>query len=67
LKSKETRTPEPGKAKAGHALTPTITFSAPDVPAMAFPEFPAGKIDGLDVYPETREVLDRADRETPRG
>ena len=43
LKVEETWTPEPGKAKAGDAFTRTITFTAPEVPAMAFPPFPAGK------------------------
>ncbi len=44
--------PEPGseEIKAGLAYTRTITFTAPDLPAMVFPPFPAGKIDGLRVY-----------------
>lgn len=62
LKVVETWKPEPGKAKAGDAFTRTITFSAPDVPAMAFPQFPAGKIDGLGIYPKAAEVLDHSDR-----
>ena len=62
LKVEEAWTPEPGKAKAGDAFTRTITFTAPDVPAMAFPPFPAGKIDGLGIYPKPPEVLDQSDR-----
>jgi hypothetical protein len=54
--------PEPGKAKAGDAFTRTITFTAPDVPGMAFPPFPADEIDGLGIYPKPPEVLDQSDR-----
>jgi hypothetical protein len=67
LKIEETWKPEPGKAKAGDAFTRTVTFTAPDVPAMAFPEFPAEKIDGLGIYPKTPEVLDKSDRGTLLG
>jgi hypothetical protein len=59
--------PEPGDAKAGDAFTRTITFSAPDVPAMAFPPFPAAKIDGLGVYPKPPDVVDHSDRGNLRG
>jgi hypothetical protein len=62
LKVEETWKPEPGKAKAGDAFTRTISFTAPDVPAMAFPPFPAGQIDGLGVYPKPPEVLDESGR-----
>lgn len=62
LKAEENWKPEPGKAKAGDAFTRTITFSAPDVPAMAFPEFPAQQIDGLGIYPKPPEMLDETDR-----
>ncbi len=54
--------PEPGKAKAGDAFTRTITFSAPDIPAMAFPVFPTGMIDGIGVYPKPPEMLDETNR-----
>jgi len=55
--------PEPGRVvKVGDAFTRTVTFSAPDVPAMMFPPFPAGKIDGLAVYPKPPEVIDPHDR-----
>jgi hypothetical protein len=67
LKIEENWKPEPGKAKAGDAFTRTITFTAPDVPAMAFPEFPAEKIDGLGIYPKPPEVLDKSDRGTLLG
>ena len=67
LKVEEIWTPEPGKAKVGDAFTRTITFTAPEVPAMAFPPFPAGKIDGLGVYPKPPEVLDKSDRGSVTG
>lgn len=62
LTAVESWKPEPGKAKAGDAFTRTITFTAPDVPAMAFPPFTPGKIDGLGLYPKPPEVLDHSDR-----
>ncbi|MES2708012.1 MAG: hypothetical protein V4726_15580 [Verrucomicrobiota bacterium] len=62
LEAVESWKPEPGKAKAGDAFTRTITFTAPEVPAMAFPPFPAGKIDGLGIYPKAPEVLDHSER-----
>lgn len=51
----------------GDAFTRTITFSAPDVPAMMFPPFPTGKVDGLGVYPQPPKVLDRNDRGVMRA
>ena len=62
LKVEEAWTPEPGKAKAGDAFTRTITFTAPEVPAMAFPPFPAEKIEGLGIYPKPPDVLDENNR-----
>lgn len=67
LKVEETWKPQPGHAKAGDAFTRTVTYSAPDVPAMAFPPFPAGKIDGLGVYPKPPEVLDESQRGALHG
>lgn len=67
LKVEETWTPEPGKAKAGDAFTRTITFTAPEVPAMAFPPFPAAKIDGLGIYAKPPEVLDKSNRSSLSG
>ena len=67
LKVEEVWTPEPGKAKVGDAFTRTITFTAPEVSAMAFPPFPAGKIGGLGVYPKPPEVLDKSDRGSLTG
>jgi hypothetical protein len=67
LKVEEVWTPEPGTAKVGDAFTRTITFTAPEVPAMAFPPFPAGKIEGLGVYPKPAEVLDKSDRGSLTG
>src|SRR5262249_12260064 len=62
LDVEETWKPQPDKAKAGDAFTRTITFRAPDVPAMAFPEFPVGEVDGLGIYRKPPEVLDKSDR-----
>ena len=62
LTAVESWKPEPGKAKAGDAFTRTITFSAPDIPGMAFPPFPTPPIDGLGIYPKTPEILDQSDR-----
>jgi len=56
--------PEPGSTtiKAGDAFTRTITFTAPEVPGMVFPPFPAGKVDGLRLYPKAPALLDRTGR-----
>ncbi len=67
LKAVEQWNPEPVSAKAGDAFTRTITFSAPDVPAMAFPVFPTGKLDGIGIYPKPPEVLDSNYRGTLEG
>jgi hypothetical protein len=67
LTASEKWTPEPGKAEVGDAFTRSITFAAPDIPAMAFPPFPAAKLDGLGVYPNAPEVLDSVDRGNLQG
>lgn len=67
LTAVESWNPELGKAKAGDAFTRTITFSAPDIPAMAFPPFPTRPIDGLGIYPKSPEVLDHSERGQLRG
>jgi hypothetical protein len=59
--------PQPGHTKAGDAFVRTITFSADDIPAMAFPPFPTPEIDGLGIYPKDPEVLDHEERGTLRG
>lgn len=63
LSVEETWEPEPGSdpVQAGAAYTRTITFSAPGVPGMVFPPFPAGDIDGLGIYSK-RQLLDRDER-----
>jgi hypothetical protein len=63
LKVEESWKPEPGAEDvlAGAAFTRTITFTAPNVPGMIFPPFPAGEIDGLGIYPK-RQLLDRQER-----
>ncbi len=68
LEVREQWDPEPGTVDipAGSAFKRTITFSAPDVPGMVFPPFPAARVDGLGVYPK-RELRDRANRGSLTG
>jgi hypothetical protein len=68
LKLEETWQPVPGKANvtAGTAFTRTVSFTAPDVPSMVFPPFPAGQIDGLGIYTK-QQVRDQTDRGSLRG
>jgi hypothetical protein len=65
LTAAEVWKPLPGKAKVGDAFTRTVTFSATDVPGMAFPPFPTSPIDGLgapgDRQERTRCIERRAD------
>jgi BatD DUF11 like domain len=67
LTATETWKPEPASCKAGDAFIRTITWSAPDIPAMAFPPFPAGRVEGLGIYPRAPEVHDQTDRGQLRG
>ena len=67
LKASEIWQPEAGLAKAGDAFTRTITFSASDIPAMAFPPFTTPEVAGLGVYPKAPKVLDQSERGVMRG
>jgi hypothetical protein len=67
LQATETWKPEPASAKVGDAFTRTLLFSARDVPAMLFPAVPAGKVDGLGVYPKTPSLRDLKERGEQRG
>ena len=67
LTATETWKPLPGKAKVGDAFTRTVTFTATDVPGMAFPPFPAAPIDGIGVYSKPPEVRDQTERGQLRG
>jgi hypothetical protein len=67
LKATEIWQPESGSAKAGDAFTRTITFSAPDIPAMAFPPFNTTEVAGLSVYPKAPRLLDHSARGIMRG
>jgi hypothetical protein len=67
LKAVEKWQPQPGRAKAGDAFIRTVTFSAADIPAMAFSPFPTPAIDGLGIYPKDPEVLDHSERGVLRG
>lgn len=60
LKLEESWKPLPGSepVRAGTGFTRTVTFTAPGVPGMVFPPFPADDIEGLGVYAK-RQVLDR--------
>lgn len=68
LDVEESWRPDPGKTNvpAGTAFTRTITFTAPDVPGMIFPPFPAGRIDGLGIYLKAA-VLDDVERGVLNG
>ena len=59
----EAWSPLPGAdpVKAGAAFTRTVTFTAPEVPGMVFPPFPAATIDGLGIYTK-RRLLDENER-----
>jgi hypothetical protein len=63
LKVTESWDPEPGEEAivAGTAFKRTILFTAPDVPGMVYPPFPAEPINGLGVY-RKQQLLDREDR-----
>jgi hypothetical protein len=67
LKAGEIWQPEPGPAKAGDAFTRTTTFSASDIPAMAFTPFTTPEVAGLGVYPKAPKVLDQSERGVMRG
>jgi hypothetical protein len=67
LTASETWKPLPGKAKVGDAFTRTVTFSATNVPGMAFPPFPATPIDGIGVCSKPPDVRDQSDRGKLKG
>lgn len=67
LKADEQWKPAPANAKTGDAFTRIITWSAADVPGMAFPPFPADKINGLGIYPKSPQVTDHEERGTLTG
>jgi hypothetical protein len=60
-------TPEPKEARVGDAFTRTVTRSAPDVPAMAFPPLPVTDLDGMAAYPKPPVVQDHSERGTFTG
>ena len=51
----------------GDAFTRTVTRSAPDVPAMAFPPLPVTDLDGTAAYPKPPVVRDHSERGTFTG
>ncbi|HET6564450.1 MAG TPA: hypothetical protein VFG52_03470 [Xanthomonadales bacterium] len=63
LRVKESWQPEPGDdpVKAGSVYTRTIAWSAPDVPGLLFPPFPAGEVDGMGIYSK-QNLQDRDER-----
>jgi hypothetical protein len=67
LKATETWQPRSTKAKEGDAFTRTLTFSAPDVPSMAFPPFPTTEIPGIGVYAKDPRLVDQSERGVMRG
>jgi hypothetical protein len=65
----ETWKPVPGQtqAKAGDAFVRTLSYSAPDVPGMAFPPFPAPEVDGIGIYRKPPLVMDHSERGQVQG
>ena len=59
--------PEPKEPRVGDAFTRTVTRSAPDVPAMAFPPLPVTDLDRLAVYPKPPVMQDHSERGTFTG
>ncbi|MFV0276753.1 MAG: hypothetical protein ACK5HY_06155 [Parahaliea sp.] len=68
LTVEESWEPSPGDepVTAGSAFQRRIRFSAPDVPGMLFPPFPAGEIDGLGIYRQ-QSLRDHSDRGSLTG
>ena len=62
LNVNETWDPQPGETLIGGAFTRTVTRTAPNVLAMAFPPLPQPEFDGLAVYPGDPEVSDQEAR-----
>ncbi|TGD73463.1 hypothetical protein E4634_10555 [Mangrovimicrobium sediminis] len=58
--------PDDAEVLAGSAFTRTVTFTAPDLPGMLFPPFPAARVDGLGIYSK-QEVLDSEHRGELQG
>jgi hypothetical protein len=52
----------PEKPLVGDAFSRTITFRAPDIPAMAFPPIPPMEVPGLAIYPGPAQVRDQVSR-----
>lgn len=68
LQVEETWKPTPeGKPKEGAAFVRTLSWSAADLPGMAFPAFPAQKIDGVGIYPDQPVVVDHSERGVTTG
>jgi hypothetical protein len=57
----------PDELAPGDALTRTVTVSAVDVSAMAFPPLPHPEIEGVATYPGQPSVADETDRGSLRG
>jgi hypothetical protein len=67
VKCTEAWQPELNKAKVGDAFTRTVTFSASDIPAMAFPPFPISEVDGIGAYGKPPVLNDQSERGVMRG
>jgi len=57
----------PDTAATGDAITRTVTLSAVDVSAMAFPPMRHPEIEGVGIYPGEPSVTDTTDRGSLRG
>jgi hypothetical protein len=67
LDAEQTWSSRPETAAPGDAITRTITMSADDVSAMAFPPMQHSEIEGVAVYPGQPSVNDETNRGDLRG
>jgi hypothetical protein len=67
LEAEQTWSSQPDTAAPGDAVTRTISLSADDVSAMAFPPMQHPEIEGVAIYPGQPSVNDQTDRGALRG
>ena len=63
LKVTEVWNPQPNQQfTAGNAIKRTITFTAPDIPGMVFPEIHIAQVNGLKIYRDRATIHDKINR-----
>lgn len=67
LTARQRWSPPEGSFRVGDALKRTVTFEAEDVSGMAFTPLVYAPLNGVGIYPEQPEVVDRTDRGTLSG